>query len=302
MRVMVVLNPSADLGHGLQKREAIMRAGEKWGGLSLTVTKNRNHAREIATHAAEDGYDVVVAAGGDGTIHEVVNGLVLDRQNKTKLGIIPIGSGNDYAYALNIPDDISAAVELIFTGRPQSVDLGLVEDDRGIRELFNNNFGAGFDANVVIRVEEITRLHGFAKYFWGVLKTLVLDFRSLPFEMQFDDEKVSEDVWFMTFGIGMRHGGGFMLTPEAKIDDDLVDTCMVQPIGRLRALMLLNSAVKGTHIDLDVVKMRQSRRIKINCADPIPIHIDGEIFAFPADGVHCLKITSLPSAIEVVVR
>ncbi len=102
-----------------------------------------------------------------------------------------------------------------------------------------------------------------------------------------------EDVLFVTFGLGTRHGGGFMLTPDAQLDDNLIDTCTVRPMGRLRALALLNSAVKGTHIGLPVVSMRQNRQIEISCDQPLPIHIDGEVFAQPADGVHQLTITSL---------
>lgn len=302
MRVMVILNPSADLGHGIRKKEQIEREGQRWGGLDLMVTESRGQARDLACSAAENGYDVVVAAGGDGTVHEVVNGLVLDGPNNAKLGIIPIGSGNDYAYALNIPADIPAAIAIIYEGYSRLVDLGTVVDDRGKRVLFDNNLGVGFDASVVIRVEAVTRLHGFAKYFWGVLKTLALDFQPRHFEMRFDKENLTQDVLFVTFGLGTRHGGGFMLTPDAKLDDNLIDTCTVSPMGRLRALALLNSAVKGTHIDLPVVSMRRSQQIEITCTESLPIHIDGEVFAHPNDGVHQLTISSLPEAVEIIVK
>ncbi len=103
----------------------------------------------------------------------------------SQLGIIPIGSGNDFAYALKIPIDIPLAIDVIYEGHSQLVDLGPVADDRGIQEIFDNNLGIGFDANVVIRVEAIKRLHGFAKYFWGVLKTLALDFQTPSFSNAF---------------------------------------------------------------------------------------------------------------------
>lgn len=302
MRVIVILNPSADLGHGLQKKELIKQAGKKRGGLDLVVTEANGHATELSRKAVERGYDFVVAAGGDGTVHEVVNGLVENGRGKAKLGIIPIGTGNDYAYALGIPSDVPQALDLIYSGHTRSVDLGAVEDDRGNFRLFANNLGAGFDANVVIRVEEITRLQGFAKYFFGVLKTLVLDYRPFHFQMRFDDEVIDRDTLFVTFGVGTRHGGGFLLTPEAQLNDDLIDTCTVWPMPRLRALMLLYSAIKGTHIDLPVVSMHQNKRIEISCEKPLPIHIDGEVFADPSDGVHYLKVTSMPSAMEVAVK
>lgn len=301
MRVMVILNPSADVGQGLQKKEIIEAEGQKRGGLDLVVTEDRGHAVKVARMAAEDNYDLVAAAGGDGTIHEVVNGLVQNGRSKVKLGVIPIGSGNDFAFGLGIPSDIPQALDILFGNNTKTVDLGAVQDNRGVFKLFDNNLGVGFDANVVIRVEEITKLHGFTKYLWGVLKTLILDYKPYSFQMRFDHENIVHDTLFITFGIGPRHGGGFMLTPEAAFDDNLIDTCTVQPMGRLRALLLLNSAVKGTHVKLPVTSMRKSHTIDISCDKPLPIHIDGEVFARPQDGVHHIQVSSIPAAIDVAV-
>ncbi len=177
MRVKVILNPCADIGHGIRKKVLINSEGEKWGGLDLELTNRAGHALHIAREAVQEGYDVIVAAGGDGTVHEVVNGMLQDGRPSARLGIIPLGTGNDFAYAMNAATDIPTAIENIFHGQSRSVDLAQIVDDRAVNKIFANNLGVGFDANVVIRVQEITRLHGFPKYFWGVLKTLALDFR-----------------------------------------------------------------------------------------------------------------------------
>jgi diacylglycerol kinase (ATP) len=301
MRVKVILNPCADLGRGVQQKKLIETEGEKWNGLDLMVTDRPGHASELARMAADEGYDVVVAAGGDGTVHEVVNGLKQAEGAGVKLGVIPIGTGNDFAHGLNIPENIPLAVERVFRGHCRSIDLAAVVDDRGKNRLFENNLGIGFDANVVMRVKAITRLHGFPKYFWGVLKTLALDFRPFRFDMRFDDEELSQDVLFVAFGLGPRHGGGFMLTPNAQQDDNLIDTCTARPMSRLMALFLLNSAVHGTHIHKSQVTMRQNQQIQIASSQPLPVHIDGEVFAYPADDVHRLTISSVPAAIEVLV-
>jgi YegS/Rv2252/BmrU family lipid kinase len=300
MRVKVILNPSADLGRGILKKEIIKSEGEKWGGFDLVVTDRQGHASKLAHQAVGEGYDVIVAAGGDGTVHEVVNGMLQDGKPRSKLGVIPIGTGNDFAYGTNIPKEIPAAVEHIFRDHSRPIDLAEVVDDRGVQKLFANILGIGFDANVVIRVEAITRLHGFPKYLWGVLKTLALDFRPFRFDLRFDDEELIQDTLFVAFGIGTRHGGGFMLTPDALHDDDKVDTCTVRPMNRLRALILLNSAVQGTHVQKSEVTMRQSKHIELSCSRPLPIHIDGEVFAYPQDDVHRMTISSLPAAIEVI--
>ncbi len=300
MRVKVILNPCADIGHGIRKKDLISSEGNKWGGLDLELTEHEGHALQIAREALQEGYDVIAAAGGDGTVHEVVNGMLQDQRPSAKLGIIPLGTGNDFTYAMNAASDIPAAIENIFRGQSRSIDLAQIVDDRANRRIFANNLGVGFDANVVIRVNEITRLHGFPRYFWGVLKTLALDFRPFHLEMRFDDEKPVVDALFVAFGLGPRHGGGFMLTPNALNDDDKIDTCSVNQMSRLKALSLLNSAVKGTHLQNPLVTMRQSKQIEISCRDPLPVHIDGEIFAYPADNVRHMIITSLPAAIDVI--
>jgi YegS/Rv2252/BmrU family lipid kinase len=301
MRIKVILNPSADLGRGLRSKEIIIAEGEKHGELDLVLSEYPGQAISLAHQAAADGYDVVVAAGGDGTIHEVVNGLLQNGKADSKLAIIPIGTGNDFAYALGISLDIPRAIEAIYRNRVRTVDLAQVVDDRGVTKLFSNNFGIGFDASVVIRVESITSLHGFPKYLWAVLKTLALDFRPYPVNMRFDDVELDQDVLFVAFGIGSRHGGGFMLTPGALNDDNRIDTCTVNSMSRLQALRFLNSAVQGTHVTNPLVTMRQTKRIEITCADPLPIHIDGEVFSVPEDNVHQVVITSLPAALEVLV-
>ena len=101
MRVKVILNPCADIGHGIRKKDLISSEGNKWGGLDLELTEHEGHALQIAREALQEGYDVIAAAGGDGTVHEVVNGMLQDQRPSAKLGIIPLGTGNDFTYAMN---------------------------------------------------------------------------------------------------------------------------------------------------------------------------------------------------------
>ena len=110
MRVKVILNPTADLGRGLRSKEIIIAEGKKWGGLDLVVTKQPGHACHLAREAVLEGYDTIVAAGGDGTVHEVVNGMVRNGKSGAKLGIIQIGTGNDFAFAMNISKEIPSAI------------------------------------------------------------------------------------------------------------------------------------------------------------------------------------------------
>jgi YegS/Rv2252/BmrU family lipid kinase len=271
------------------------------GGFDLEPTERRGHARDLAYEAAESGYDVIVAAGGDGTVHEVVNGLYRAAKPDVKLGIIPIGSGNDFAFGMGLLDDLETAVTRLYYGSPQAIDLAVVTDDHGRSAVFHNNFGVGLDANVVIRTEAITNVHGFMMYLWGVLKTIALDFYLVPFDFSFDNEQVTQEALLMSFGLGPRHGGGFLLTPDANQRDGLIDTCLVHPMNRLTAIRLLIDSTKGTHIHSDRVTMRQNKRIEVRSKTAMPIHIDGEVFAQPADNVHKVTVLCLPAAMQVMV-
>jgi YegS/Rv2252/BmrU family lipid kinase len=301
MRVKVILNPWSDRGHARQQVEKIIALGRQYGQLELALTQEPGHARLLARQAAGEGYDLVVAAGGDGTVHEVVNGLVRGDRADVALGVLPIGSGNDFAFGLGIPLNLEAAVARLFTGQLQNVDLGRVEDERGRYEFFQNNLGIGFDAVVVIRAETITRVHGFMMYFMAVLQTILLYYQTHRLELRFDDDIIHQDSLFLALGIGPRGGGGFLLTPAAKVDDDLIDSCLVNPVGRLTMLSMLLRVMKGTHITSPHVTMRQNRRIQVKSETPLPIHIDGEMFAYPRDNVHEVTITSVPAALKVMV-
>lgn len=303
MRIKVILNPQADLGHGAEQLPHIIAAMDPAHPFDIALTQHPGHAYEMATAALAEGYDVLVAAGGDGTIHEVVNAIYLNgRAADVALGIIPIGTGNDFAYALGIPlDDVPAALRTLYNGQVRRVDLAEVVDNNGRREVFENNFGVGLDANVVIRTRAVTQVRGFVKYMVAVLTTLYKDFFPQRLTIRFDGEEIEQDALFITLGLGPRHGGGFMLTPGALQDDGLVDSCTVDMISRPKALSLLNAAVKGTHVQEPVVAMRRSASIEIQSGAPMPVHIDGEVYATPDDNVRTLTITSVPDTLRVIV-
>jgi YegS/Rv2252/BmrU family lipid kinase len=299
MRVKVILNPWADRGRGIQRKEVIENLGRQHSRLDLVVTQRPKEAQNLALQAADEGYDVVVAAGGDGTVHEVVNGLVAS-QAKSKLGVLPIGSGNDFAYALGISTDLATAMPRLFNGTVKSIDLARIEDDKGRYQIADNNIGIGFDAMVVVQTQAITRVHGFLMYFIAVLRTIAFYYQTPHLEMRFDEEQVAQESLFLAMGLGNRSGGGFFLTPAARHDDNLIDSCLVNPIGRLTMLGMLQQAIKGTHIHSRHVTMRQSRHISLRANMPLPIHVDGEMFAYPQDDVRHVTITSLPAALQVV--
>lgn len=301
MRVKVILNSRSGRGRVREQTDIISTLGRRYGDLDIFPTRQSRHATELAAAAVDEGYDLVAAAGGDGTVHEVVNGLMRGDRAALPLGIIPIGSGNDLAFGLGFREEAEEAVQRIFTGTPRALDLARVTDDRGKTEVFANNLGIGFDAIVVMRTETITRLHGFAMYFAAVLQTILFYYHTPYLEIAFDGEVINQRSLFLYGGLGPRGGGGFLLTPDAKWDDGLIDTCLVNPVGRVTMFKMLSSAMKGTHVTSRHVTMRQNREIIVKSSSPMPIQLDGEMFAYPRDNVSRVTITSLPAALQVMV-
>lgn len=303
MRVQLILNPQADQGRGQQHADKIAALAQPYGGLQIVQPRSAAETRQQAWRAAHEGYDIVVAAGGDGTVHEVVNGLAQARVEgiDVALGVIPIGSGNDFAYANGLLVDVPTAVARIFTGQPRLIDLARIEDDKGRSKLFDNNFGLGLDAVVVIETQKIKRVRGFLMYLVAVLRTIALYYDRPRVTLQFDDEEVTQQILFVTVGIGPRGGGGFLLVPEAKNDDGLLDSCTVDPISRLRMLQLMPKTFNGSHVSANCLTIRKSHRLVIHSQTPMPIHIDGEVYAYPQDKVHHVTLTSLAGAMKVIV-
>ncbi len=303
MRVQVLLNPQADQGRGRQYKAEIEALAQRFGGAEVLLTESADHARTQALQAAQEGYDVVVAAGGDGTVHEVINGLYQARTQgiDVALGIIPIGSGNDFAFANGILSKMETAVSRIFTGQPHLVDLARIEDEKGRVKVFDNNFGLGFDAVVVIETQKVTRVRGFLMYLLAVFRTMAFYYDVPHVEMVFDDEKASQDILFLAMGVGPRGGGGFLLVPDAKNDDNLIDSCTVNPINRLTMLYMITKTFNGSHVTSRHVTMRKNQRIDIRSNMPMPIHIDGEMFCYPKDEIYAVTVTSLPAAMKVMI-
>ncbi len=303
MRAQLILNPQADQGRGQKHADKIAALAQPYGGLQVVQPRSAAETRQCAWQAAHEGFDVVVAAGGDGTVHDVVNGLAQARAEgiDVALGVIPIGSGNDFAYANGLLVDVPTAVARIFTGQPRLIDLALIEDDKGRSALFDNNFGLGFDATVVIETQKIKRVRGFLMYLLAVLRTIAYYYDRPQVTLTFDDEEVTQNILFVAVGIGPRGGGGFLLLPDAKNNDGLLDSCTVNPISRLRMLQLMPKTFNGSHVSADCLTIRRNHRLVIQSQTPMPIHIDGEVFAYLQDEVRRVTLTSLPGAMKVIV-
>lgn len=301
MKALVILNPSADRGRAYEKRHQLISGEWAEWQVDLELTKEPGHAVDLALRGVNAGYQRIVAAGGDGTIHEIVNGIVATGSSAASLGVIPIGSGNDFAYGVGASFELKEAVARSLMGEVSWIDLARINTDRGHSLMADNAVGIGFDATISIESRRIQRLHGFAAYTLATLRTIAFHYDSPRFELSFDDELVAQEALLLAIGLGPRVGGGFLLTPGASHQDALLDSCLIQPMGRLAMLGILPRVMRGTHISSEKVETRKSRHIRLKSSMPVPIHVDGEIIATVADGVFELNVQCVPRAIRVAV-
>jgi YegS/Rv2252/BmrU family lipid kinase len=299
--IKLISNPNADLGRAWRWASDLRPIADEFGGADWTGTVYPTHAGELAYQAGEDGYATVVAVGGDGTVHEVINGLMrLAPERRPRLGVVPMGSGNDFAHAVGMDPRPAFALRQVLTGEPHPLDIGMVQDNLGRTEYFDNTLGIGFDATVTIRSRSFSYLHGFLIYLLAVVQTIVLNHEAPRMQVKTDQEAWDEPMVMLVLCNGLREGGGFQISPAARTDDGRLDYTGVRKVTRLRMLRLLPEFIGGTHTRLQDVRMGKFAQMEIHADRSLVIHIDGEIFAGFGMDVHDLKITLLPGALEIL--
>jgi diacylglycerol kinase (ATP) len=249
-KVKLILNPMADLGRAWKTANDLRPIAQEFKGeLSWSGTVYPTHAIELAKQAAQEGCGLVVAMGGDGTVHEVVNGLMQIPENKRPImGIVPIGSGNDFSYSMGITGDPSHALaNALNRENIQAIDIGLITDENGRTEYFDNTLGIGFDAVVTIRSHKLPIVKGFLMYLTAVIQTIILNHHPAKMQIETEAEKWEEDVIMLTLCNGPREGGGFMLSPNSKNNDGTMEFLTVSKLSRATMFRLVPEFMKGTH-------------------------------------------------------
>jgi len=301
-KVKLILNPMADMGAAWNvARDLRPIANEYAGKLDWSGTVYPGHAIELAKQAGEEGYDLVVALGGDGTVHEVVNGLMqVEAEKRPALGVVPIGSGNDFAFASGIPTNPKEAMALALNGETTPVDLGLMTDENGRQEYIDNTLGIGFDAIVTIRSHKLPIVRGFLMYLTAVLQTIILN--SKPVHMQIESETQSwdKDVFMLVLANGPREGGGFMMTPNSKSNDGILEYMIADHMSRLMQLRLLPEFIKGTQENFKQIEIGEFKKLSLKANAPLYIHIDGEIYTNFGSNLRGISVEIVPNALQVV--
>jgi len=295
LSTLVILNPAAGHGRSARFRDEVLREAQaRWGEVALSLTTGPGHAIALA-RSAPDEVARVIAVGGDGTVHEVANGLMArDAGRRPPLGVVPVGTGNDFAKmtgtARLAPRDAIAALS---TGAVRQFDVG-----EAWGEHFVNSLGVGLDADVARRVNEYKHWPGALGYVVAALLA-VLHRRTLPLRLEVDDASWSQPTTVLEVGVGPCAGGVFYLVPDARPDDGLLDVCAVGPFGWRFLLTRAPLVLRGRHTQFKEVRMARGRRVRVTCEEgPLTAHLDGEL---RTPGHDSLEASLHPAALPVLV-
>jgi len=286
----LIANPAAGTHRSRHiAAQVVELLGQRKLEFDLEFTAAPKHAAEIALRSCRD-FDAIVAIGGDGTIHEIA-GAMLDCH--IPLGIIPAGSGNDLIKSLGIPNDVRAAVDILTAGQARVIDAGTIN---GL--CFVNVVGIGFDAAVNHNSHGFRwPASGLLRYVMALITTLGT-YSSLPLTITIDGTTATQDLFLLTIGNGTTCGGGFRLTPHARLDDGLLDVTFVKPISVPRLLWHLPKVFQGTLERVErYASMTRVTKLRVESAAPVPVHVDGEVYRGDTSR---LDIEVIPNALTVI--
>ena len=292
----IIVNPAANGG----------RLGREWPQISerldvcglcapVVFTEAPWHATELAAEAVAEGVQRVVVAGGDGTVCEAAEGL--HRAGSGELAILPLGTGNDGARTLGVPQDLEAASRAAVDGRIRSVDLIRIGD-----HVVFNAIGVGLtgdinDRAMRIKAAKIPLLRGILVYLVAALSAL-FRYRMQRVRLVAGDRNYEGTMLILAVHGGPTTGGGFALTPAAMPDDGLLDACLVEEVGPLGRLLRLAAAMQGKLGRKKGAHELQAPWLELHFAEPLPAHLDGNSVTLEPP---LARFEVIPGALQVVV-
>jgi diacylglycerol kinase (ATP) len=291
MRLLLVFNPHAALGRARRLLPEVRGALEAFASLDVLLTQRRGHAGSALAGLDLRSYDGVIAAGGDGTLFEVVNGLCgRSGDDRAPLGVVPVGTGNAFARDLGLlPGDWARGIGIVRSGRLRPVDVGRVvcagAGDTS-SYYFLNIVGAGLPVDAMRTAERI-KLVGAPAYsiaaLWHALRL-----RSHRFRLELDGEVVEEEALFVEVSNTRYTGTSFLMAPAAACDDGLLDVTLVRRLSRRRLLRLFPTIYSGRHVGHPEVLTRRARRIRIMAPAGLALAPDGEFRGHAPAVISCL--------------
>ena len=272
METFFLVNPVAGRGHTIKVWKQLQAFFECSGiRYEKALTRAPWHAAELAIKALERGFERLVVVGGDGTLHEAINGTG-PGPGHGHLGIIPTGTGSDFPRTLGIPLSPLEAAGVLLSGQVREVDLGRVNG-----RFFVNVAGVGFDAEVAATVNRgLKFLRGAPAYLAAVLKVLAT-YRNTPVTLDLDGHRYQGKILLAAVGNARYYGGGLCIVPQAQVDDGLFHLCVAWDLDKLDTLVTLPKVFKGGHVHHPKAWFPTARQVTITSEPPLSVHADGEL-------------------------
>jgi len=276
--LLVIVNPTAGGGRAARLLPWLHERLAARPDARVEVTGRAGDAERLAASVAQSQPGRIVAVGGDGTVQEVVNGIMASEAIGASLGIVPVGSGNDLARSVGLPRDPAAAWTVAIGRGERSIDLMHATSGDGRERWFGSAGGIGFDAQVAA---EMASRSGWQRGRAGYLLTTLSELRRFDnrsVELRMDGVVTTAQVLFVAVANGEYYGGGMRITPGARVDDGMLDLCIVGNISRLTALAQLANLYRGTHVNHPQVEVQRGRSVSITGDPATLVHLDGEPF------------------------
>lgn len=265
----IIANPVSGRGRAKRLGQQVVEALREQGvNADLVLSEQPGDCERLAREAVDRGVRQIAACGGDGTVHEVVNGLA---GSGAIMGIVPCGRGNDLARALNLPSDAADVVDMLVNGGIRKIDLGKIGD-----RFFITIASLGFDTAVA----QATRSHpsslgGTATYALGVLRTL-MQYQCPEVQLTGDFGTFEGRILLVASANTPFYGSGIQIAPRAVVDDGVLDICIVKAMPRRTVLRLFSKVYSGSHVGYSAVQMVQTKMLKIESKDSLWLFADGE--------------------------
>jgi len=281
MKTLVIVNPTANRGRVLQVLPQVEGKLKELGiDFTLRISPSPDAPPKMAREGIAEGFQRIVAAGGDGTSHALGGAMA---GTGITLGFLPLGRGNDFSTALAIPRDPLAACEVLRSGQSVQIDAGR----SGTGQLFVNMAGAGFDSEVNRYGNQVRWIQGGIVYYYAAI-VQIFRFKAANFTLLHDNGAWKGKALMIGIGNSPQYGGGMRLTPHAKVNDGLFDIVVVGDLGKGDFLRTLPKVFSGSHLSNPKVFEFKTRRIEISCDAPYCSYADGDFFS------------DLPMTLEIV--
>ena len=300
----LIVNPAAGGGAAGRSLPRIERTlGELDVDFDVLRTERPLHGIELARRATKEGYEAIVSVGGDGTMNEVINGILsaeVPVSSRPTLGVLCVGRGNDFAFGVGIPTDLDAGCRAIAAGRRRSIDVArMAGGDYPEGRHIGNGVGIGFDAVVGFEAAKLKRLKGFASYLVAALKTIFLYFNAPLVRIDTGQDSLEIRALMVSIMNGRRMGGGFLMAPEGDPADGLLDVCIAKEVSRPGILGLIPRFMKGSQASHPAILTERVEWIEVTALDgTLPAHGDGETLC---EAGETIRVEIISEAIDIIV-